>query len=357
MQRWIIIILWICSFIVAGWSFLAFGTGQGFLVYLQVWAEQKISTNNKVSPLIVRAFSAWHETSYASMQWMKLIQFIGGNTLDAKNMNTLLSSTEFITKLHPYFAKPYELGLLLLPTTSSWEQSHTGHVSQAINIAKQWIDIFCDHEKIKIIRSLPISENLWNRDDLKNPCNSGILPYYLAFTIHKNQNNASDAVWYYKIASMHDDAPTASRILSIIAKSGDGDHRKSALSFFLIGQSGYDAPNRACQRIAHNLAKTINMQLNEDSIRSLKKMEEKLLMPSEDDPLMQWSFGCYNLTTSGIAELYLAYITQQAQGTNIKNADELVKIWKIPYIPTLKGKTHTTAIKENNVWQYRERAQ
>ena len=42
------------------------------------------------------------------------------------------------------------------------------------------------------------------------------------------------ATYYYKIASMHDDAPGAARFLGILAYSSDGNYRDGALSFVLM---------------------------------------------------------------------------------------------------------------------------
>ena len=79
-----------------------------------------------------------------------------------------------------------------------------------------------------------MSEKLWNDTSLKNPCASGMLPYYLAFTTYQMGENRAKAAEYYKIASMNTDAPTASRILGILALSAEGDYLSSALNFALI---------------------------------------------------------------------------------------------------------------------------
>ena len=48
-----------------------------------------------------------------------------------------------------------------------------------------------------------------------------MLPYYLGFTTHQMGEDKSLASEYYKIASMNDDAPQASRILSILSLSAE----------------------------------------------------------------------------------------------------------------------------------------
>ncbi len=39
--------------------------------------------------------------------------------------------------------------------------------------------------KIEAIKTRNISESLWNDPSLANPCASGMLPYYLAFTTYQ----------------------------------------------------------------------------------------------------------------------------------------------------------------------------
>lgn len=48
-----------------------------------------------------------------------------------------------------------------------------------------------------------------------------MLPYYLGFTTYQMGDNKAKAAEFYKIASMNDDAPKASRILSILALSAE----------------------------------------------------------------------------------------------------------------------------------------
>ena len=75
--------------------------------------------------------------------------------------------------------------------------------------------------KIEKIKKENISEMLWNDLSLRNPCVSGMLPYYIAYATYQMGDNKAEASEYYKIAAMNDDGPTASRLLSIIALSAE----------------------------------------------------------------------------------------------------------------------------------------
>jgi TPR repeat protein len=120
--------------------------------------------------------------------------------------------------------------------------------------------------KIEQIRQREISESLWNDISLKNPCASGMLPYYLAFTTYQMGEDRAKAAEYYKIASMNDDAPRASRILGILALSAEGDYLASALNFALVGSTGYDIDPYSCRVVAGDLARDLIDKRNVDRI-------------------------------------------------------------------------------------------
>ena len=88
--------------------------------------------------------------------------------------------------------------------------------------------------RLSQIDSLGFGEELWSREELKNPCLSGYVPYYMAARYDTDILDRTKATYYYKIASMHDDAPGAARFLGILAYSSDGNYRDGALSFVLM---------------------------------------------------------------------------------------------------------------------------
>ncbi len=82
--------------------------------------------------------------------------------------------------------------------------------NNAIELGKNGMNTLCDTRKIDAIKKEVISEKLWNNTALKNPCASGMLPYYIAFATYQMGNNRAESSEYYKIASMNDDAPKVS---------------------------------------------------------------------------------------------------------------------------------------------------
>lgn len=40
---------------------------------------------------------------------------------------------------------------------------------------------FCDMEKIHAIIQHPLNAELWRTNELRNPCQYGMIPYYIAF--------------------------------------------------------------------------------------------------------------------------------------------------------------------------------
>jgi len=243
---------------------------------------------------------------------------VGDNVGGNRFLQFTHSILENITILHPYFPKPYELDLILTPLStgenldSEQRDFNKKYTQDAITLGKKGMSVLCDTEKIIKITSENISEALWNNAALKNPCSDAMIPYYIAFATYQMGNNKSEASEYYKIAAMHDDGPTASRILSIIALSADGDFRSSAMTFFLIGSSGYDVAPYTCRKYASALAMDLieKRRIDASWIAQLQKEEKNILKDSRDDsiPVSKLSDNCYDMTTRGIRDIYLNYI-------------------------------------------------
>ena len=89
----------------------------------------------------------------------------------------------------------------------------------------------------------------WERPDLKNTCTDGFIPYYLAY-VADGIGKRSLASRYYALASVNEDAPSASRFLSVIMEGKSGDRVNAAMQFFLIASSGYDEYPYTCHNIA-----------------------------------------------------------------------------------------------------------
>lgn len=252
-----------------------------------------------------------------------------------------------------YLHQPYRTILIQRKRKKNAE-----YIEKALDLGKTGIKNLCDDQKIQKILSLPIDEHLWDNTELKNPCASGMLPYYIGFTIYQTGKNKSEASKYYQIASMNDDGPKASRILSIIAKWADGDHISSAMNFLLLGANGYDTKPYQCRSLAEQIIRYLwqNYPVDARFVSQLEKNEQNLVdTKNEKDTASQATDNCYDMTTRGIKELYLQYITNSATGTLSTDATDLIKLWKIQHIPTLSKQKNFTVRKINGIWQYREK--
>ena len=171
-------------------------------------------------------------------------------------------------------------------------------------------------DKIGKIKQREISESLWSDASLRNPCASGMLPYYLAFTTYQMGDNKAKAAEYYKIASMNDDGPTASRILGILALSAEGDYMASALNFALIGSTGYDVDPYSCRVVTTDLVRDLLAKRKPDTnwINELGRADKNLQDTREDDnPISNSSDNCYDMATRSIKSIYLSYIADLAK--------------------------------------------
>jgi hypothetical protein len=344
------------------WGFLSFGTGIGFGNYQEQWEYRRAHPELIPPPDLIRIFDMGHTTSYASMEWLSLIQYIGDNIYDNAFLSFSHTLLEHISILHPYFTKVYELDLILIPFSSGENDTpekkikNTAYITQAILLGEKWIERLCDSEKIKKIRSTQVSELPWNNATLQDPCPSGMLPYYLAFAYSQPGQEKMKASEYYKIASMNHDGPLASRTLSILALSWEGDHLASALSFALVGVNGYDQDPYMCHTLGNTIAKDIIWRRKVDTnwINELQK-EELSLKNTKDpkNPISQSSNNCYDMVVRSIESVYLSYISEKTQNTTAKTGDDIIRLGILGEIPTLSSKVWYTVRQKDGIWVYR----
>lgn len=348
----------------AWWEFYSFGTGQWFTEYITESDYRKSHPDILPSPITIRIFDMGHSTSYASFVWLQFIQYIADNLWGARYLDFSHAILEQIISLHPYFSRPYEVALILSPFSRMENQNIEQKIKnkiiteKAIKLWKEWIKLFCDTEKIEKIRKHKIWPELWNNEELRNPCIDGILPYLIAFAIYQGWDNKTESSEYYKIASMNDDAPVASRQLSIIALAAEWDFRLSAMNFALVGSDGYDIEPYICRNIALQIVQDIEQQrwINADWIDELNRIESKL-KDSRDpkNPISQSNNNCYDMTSRSIKALYLWYISNVAQGSSAMNGDDLIELGLLKSIPTLSQHKGYTVRKIDGIWEYGER--
>jgi hypothetical protein len=70
------------------------------------------------SALALQTLAVGHDTTYADVIWMQLIQFIAYNIGNGKYLDFTHTILTRIHELHPRFARAYEIDLLFLPTVS-----------------------------------------------------------------------------------------------------------------------------------------------------------------------------------------------------------------------------------------------
>ena len=364
MKRYLFLIFIFPTLLIISWCFLTFWTGKWYNEYLSWWEYRRLHPELIPSPIVVKAFDMGHTSSYSSFVWLELIQYIGDNVWGNRFLNFSHTLLEHITILHPYFSKPYELDLILTPLSVGENMDPTiveynkNYTQKAISLGKKWMSILCDAWKIEKIKQQNISESLWKDQSLRNPCSDGMLPYYIAFATYKMWNNKSEASEYYKIAAMQDDGPIASRILAVIALAADGDFQSSAMTFLLLGSSGYDIEPYNCKNYTNKLIKDLINKRKIDSlwIEELQKDEPTILKDTRNDaiPESKLSDNCYDMTTRGIREIYLSYISELAKWTSAKNEKDLIDLWILKKIPTLSTQSGYTVRQIDGIWAFRE---
>ncbi len=363
MHRYIIFVV-ISIIVLSGWGFLSYGTWPGYQSYLDNWEYRRLHPELIPAPDMIRLFDMGHTTSYASYSWLSLIQYIGDNVGGNRFLDFSHRMLSQITSLHPYFTRPYEIDLILAPVSSGENMTieqiakNKTIIANAIELGKKGIPILCNTAKIAKIQESPISDTLWKDTSVKNPCASGMLPYYIAFTLHQTGENKTEASTYYKIATMNNDAPQVSRILSILALSADGDYLATATNFALIGSSGYDVEPYTCRTLAISLTRDLIRERKPDItwISELRRQESSLEDTRDPrNPLSNSSDNCYDMTTRSIKAIYLDYIADMAKWTDAKNGDDLIDLWKLDQIPTIKSQSGYSVWQKGGIWEYQAR--
>ena len=79
------------------------------------------------------AFSSFgFQNMMADMYWLRTIQYIGSNAIDGEYKKYLYEMMDLITDLNPYFASPYEIGQLLIPSSAKAYDEFEGEALQDI---------------------------------------------------------------------------------------------------------------------------------------------------------------------------------------------------------------------------------
>lgn len=338
-------------------------TGRSYIEYTQLFEYRRLHPELLPSPMSIKLTDAGHTNVVADMSWIQLIQYIGDNIGNEKYIIYTETLIQYIVTLHPHFTRAYNLGLILTPNfdpdSPRYRQGNEKKWTLYLSLADRGIRENCDAQKIAIILSTPEYESLWKNESLKNPCSDGYIAYnagFLASTLKDNKK----AEKYYLIASMHDDAPQAAKVLTILMRAKSGDYLSAAEKFLLVAVNGYDEAPYVCQNAAKDilmmLKNNTNPSLNEPLISELDTIAKNLPeFKDSNNPLINSTTNCHDSLLRGIKQLYLLYITERAQSyPDIMTGSVLVSRKIIPKVPTIPEQHgYNVFRKKDGTWNYR----
>ena len=97
------------------WYGYRISTGDLYGEYQKLWEYRRLNPEFLPDSQIAKITSAGHTTTYADVIWINMVQYIGDNATSGKYKTFLNPLIETIAELHPYFASPYNLALILSP--------------------------------------------------------------------------------------------------------------------------------------------------------------------------------------------------------------------------------------------------
>lgn len=358
MKNKAIFFLLFISIVISGYYSYNLSQGKIYNEYLVLWEYRLLHPETLPDIQTVHITSAWHTTTYADIMWISLIQYIADNISDLWYHEFLNPIIERITTLHPHFTNAYNLSLNLTPSLNPDKTNYESYKKIALEALKIWergLEKNCNPEKLKQIILSDFSQELWDNTSIKNPCTNGMLPYNAAI-VASELWEYEKAKKYYKIASTHADAPTASRFLWPLMDAKQWDHEKAWERFLLIALDGYDEPPYSCRETAMSLLQQSSSGLTNDFIFSLRKIEDWLLEPKDtSNPLATGWSSCYNSVVRAIKQFYLWYIVEITKDyPNFTTGEELLQKWLIKQIPSIKTQDGWKLRKKNNLWGYQE---
>ena len=333
--------------------------------YRNLYDYRRITPELFPSSELLKVTSFWHDNTYADILWVKLIQSVGDNVGNEKYLDFSHHILSNITDLNPYFARAYEIDLLFTPLVYADSQDDITPEDKlkflrAIEHGKQGMKILCNKNKIDTISNLSYGKELWWRSDLRNPCISGMIPYYIGFHYSNDFEDGKNASYYYKIASMQNNAPRSTEFLGPIAFANTTNPLDAALSFLLIARDWFDIEPYQCHALADSLMGDIKDKrtldkdwINEIQIAEKNIAESKNLIDQKSMDSL-WVNNCADSIKRWIKQVYIAYITQiAADHPDIENAQDLIKNWIIDTIPTLSTQPWYNMRKRKWRWYFK----
>lgn len=356
MKRYIysILVFLIISISFLGFSF--FSLGKPYFLYKQLYEYEKFTLSKANSDLTL-FFLGSQKESYVDTLWIQLIQFLGQNFSNKNFVQEVHNFLEHITKIFPQFSPAYQFHLLVTPilreNASSLEKKV---VQKSVQYGKKGMELLCDNEKLQKIKDEQFSPDLWKKESLKNPCPTWLISYYIWMHTLLSLSDWKDAHIYYKIASLHDDAPEASKYLSLLALTYSWKPFESAISSFLVSASWYDPAPFICQSAVLDILKSVRRveDVNTDFIVRLSSLEKNMADTAISSiPESQTATNCVNSFRRWVKAIYIAYVSEKAKNSpEIQDASILVQKKIIPFVPTIKGQEWYHLLKKWGFWNF-----
>ncbi|MFA5917268.1 MAG: hypothetical protein WC850_03500 [Candidatus Gracilibacteria bacterium] len=278
---------------------------------------------------------------------LKTIQYIGGNVLAAEYKKYLYKIIDLVNNLNPYFEHPYIIGQLLLPDYNyryekldNTEQQK--HINEAISIGLKGIEVFCNKEKVELIKNEYDLSKIWKNKEFENPCQSYKIPFYLAYIYYFYNNDPINAAFYYKVSSANKDSLEGSKILAAIMQGKGGDREKAIFMFLTLARSVADEKkieDKNCLALVQAIGQIKG--INGDIIKELEKSLITVFGKFDEKKEKEFldSNSCHNYVNKSVREINLYYLDEANKkyfkdtGKQASDTKELFKKGYIDYMP------------------------
>ena len=300
-----------------------------------------------------RLFSFGARETIADLYWIGLIQYIGGNVIQADYKKYMARIVDLVTDLSPKFSYPVEVSLILLPDSNKLYETYSddevnSQRKSAINLGEKMMSQSCDPEKLKKIEQTSNLQDLLEKKELRNPCSNGMIPYYMGYVYYFNENNPAKSAEYYKIATTQDDAPEFARNMYAIM-SGKWGERQKSIALFLSLAGNDKKENSLCSDGIKQMRDILgwwdfeSAVTNPSFIQAVNKLYGQITKDilkndtNTKDNIMNNT--CLSSIGKATREVNLAYIEHyddiyfQQHQEHARDAQTLLKKKWIPYLP------------------------
>jgi len=296
---------------------------------------------------VAKITSFWFKNLRADLYRLKTIQYIGWNALAAEYKKYLYKIIDLVTDLNPYFEHPYIIGQLLLPDYNyryekldNTEQKK--YIDEAESVWLKWVEIFCNKEKVELIKNEYDLKKIWNNKEFENPCKSYKIPFYLAYIYYFYKNDPIKAAFYYKVSSANKDSLEWSKILTAIMQWKWWDREKAIFMFLTLARSVVDEKkieDKNCLWLISIIEQIKG--INWDVIKWLEKSLITVFWEFDEKKEKEIldNNSCHNYVNKAVRELNLYYLDEANKRyfkdtwEQASDSKELFDKWYINYIP------------------------